>query len=162
MSTKTNKNRTQKKKSWIQNPLNIGLAGLVIVILIALGAWGLSNPNQAGSEVSESPEGTVLPAFVTVDQAYALQQEGAFVLDVRTQQEWDEYHAPGTTLIPLDQLANRVDELPRDKDIVVICRSGNRSQEGRDILKSVGFDSVTSVNGGLLDWRASGYPTTSP
>jgi rhodanese-related sulfurtransferase len=80
------------------------------------------------------------------------------VLDVRTQQEWDDFHIPGTTLIPLDQLESRVSELPADEEIVVICRSGNRSQVGRDILLQAGFESVTSVDGGVTAWQSRGYP----
>ena len=75
-------------------------------------------------------------------------QSGTFVVDVRTQEEWDEYHVPNTTLIPLDQLPNRLSEVPKDKEIVVICRSGNRSQEGRDILLSAGYN-ATSMTGGV-------------
>jgi rhodanese-related sulfurtransferase len=85
-------------------------------------------------------------------------QNGAFVLDVRTQEEWNEFHAPNTTLIPLDQLASRLNEVPRDRQIVVVCRSGNRSQQGQDILLNAGFEQVTSMTGGLNEWRASGYP----
>ena len=103
-------------------------------------------------------KGGGLPATVSVDEAYAMYQDGAFVLDVREPSEWDEYHAPGTTLIPLGELAARVNELPRDKPIVVICRSGNRSQEGRDILLAAGFTQVTSMAGGLKEWRTAGYP----
>ena len=107
--------------------------------------------------VTSSGAGGGLPSTISVDEAYSMYQEGAFVLDVRTVEEWNEYHAPGTTLIPLDQLATRVDELPKNQPIVVICRSGNRSQQGRDILLQAGFD-ATSVTGGLNAWRSSGYP----
>jgi rhodanese-related sulfurtransferase len=48
--------------------------------------------------------------------------------------------------------------LPEDQDIVVICRSGNRSAEGRDILLDAGFKNVTSVSGGMREWKADGYP----
>lgn len=99
-----------------------------------------------------------LPGTIGVSEAYNLYQNGAFVLDVRTVEEWNDYHAPGTTLIPLDQLASRLGEVPRDRQIVVVCRSGNRSQEGRDILLEAGFEHVTSMRGGLNEWRASGYP----
>ena len=85
------------------------------------------------------------------------QQSGTFVVDVRTQEEWDEYHAPNTTLIPLDQLPNRLSEVPKDKEILVVCRSGNRSQQGRDILLSAGYN-ATSMTGGLKEWYAKGYP----
>ena len=80
------------------------------------------------------------------------------VLDVRTLEEWNEFHAPNTTLIPLDQLMSRLSEVPRDKEIVVVCRSGNRSQQGREILLNAGFKQVTSMTGGLNEWRAKGYP----
>ena len=49
-------------------------------------------------------------------------------------------------------------EVPRDREIVVVCRSGNRSQQGRDILLNAGYTQVTSMQGGLNEWRASGYP----
>ena len=99
-----------------------------------------------------------LPAEVNVDAAYAMYQDGAFVLDVREQSEWDEFHAPGATLIPLGELPSRLDELPRDRQILVVCRSGNRSQEGRQILLDAGFAQVTSMTGGLNAWRTAGYP----
>ena len=99
-----------------------------------------------------------LPRDSSVSEAYSLYQNGAFVLDVRTQEEWNEFHVPNTTLIPLDQLASRLSEVPRDRQIVVVCRSGNRSQQGRDILLNAGFKQVTSMSGGLNEWRASRYP----
>ena len=95
---------------------------------------------------------------VSVADAYQMYQSGAFVLDVRTPEEWNEYRIPNTTLIPLDQLAARLGEVPRDRPIVVVCRSGNRSQQGRDILLNAGFEGVVSMSGGLSEWRASGYP----
>jgi len=104
---------------------------------------------------------TGLAPSVSVDEAYQMYQEGVFFLDVRTQEEWNDFHAPNSTLIPLDQLPNRLDEVPSDQPIVVVCRSGNRSQVGRDILLEAGFSEVASMNGGLTQWVASGYPSTS-
>jgi rhodanese-related sulfurtransferase len=107
---------------------------------------------------SNSPASASLPSQISISEAFDKYQNGAFVLDVRTQEEWDDFHAPNTTLIPLDQLLSRLNELPRDREIVVVCRSGNRSQEGRDILVNAGFEQVTSMTGGLTEWRAAGYP----
>lgn len=126
-----------------------------VLIVVALLVFLIAS---LGGEQASNADG--LPAFVSVDEAYQMYQEGTFVLDVRTPEEWNEFHAPDTTLIPLDQLAARVNELPKDQPIVVICRSGNRSQSGRDILLQAGFD-ATSVNGGLNEWRATGYPVVS-
>jgi rhodanese-related sulfurtransferase len=101
---------------------------------------------------------TALPREISVEEAYSKYQSGAFVLDVRTLEEWNEFHAPNTTFIPLDELPSRLSEVPQDKEIVVVCRSGNRSQQGRDILLNAGFKQVTSMTGGLNEWRSKGYP----
>lgn len=124
----------------------LAIVALAIAVLVWLGS----------SRASSNPAG--LPQEITVSEAFNKYQNGAFVLDVRTQEEWDEYHAPNTTLIPLDQLPSRLNEVPQDREIVVVCRSGNRSQRGRDILLNAGFQQVTSMKGGLNEWRASGYP----
>ncbi len=108
--------------------------------------------------VSENDASVPLPRDISIEQAYAYYQQGVFLLDVRTQEEWDEYHVPGATLIPLDELPNRLNELPAGQPIMVICRSGNRSQVGRDILLQGGFN-ATSITGGIKAWAAAGYPT---
>jgi len=113
---------------------------------------------QAGNGTADKASTAALPAEISVSEAFTKYQNGTFVLDVRTQEEWDEYHAPNTTLIPLDQLPNRLTELPKDKEIVIVCRSGNRSAQARDLLLNAGFTQVTSMKGGLNEWRASGYP----
>ncbi len=101
---------------------------------------------------------TVLASTVSVNEAYQMVQDGALVLDVRTVEEWNEFHVTNSVFIPLDQLPARLNEVPRDRQIVVVCRSGNRSQQGRDILRNAGFEQVTSMTGGLNEWRASGFP----
>ena len=123
----------------------LAIVALVIYLLVA-SAGGGSGGDRFASNIS-------------VDEAYAIYQQGdAFFLDVRELSEWNEFHAPGTTLIPLGELASRLNEAPRDRPIVVVCRSGNRSQQGRDILLQAGFTNVTSMDGGLNEWRSKGYP----
>ena len=127
-------------------------AGLGAVILRVVAVLALNQPAAA-------PETTAgMSAEISVQEAYAYYQEDTFILDVRTPEEWNEGHIPGATLIPLDQLENRLAELPQGEEIVVICRSGNRSAVGRDILLGAGFESVTSVAGGFNQWSANDYP----
>ncbi len=130
--------------------VQIGILVLVAVLVFLVASLGGEQASNTGT----------LPAFVSVDEAHQMYTEGTFVLDVRTPEEWNEFHAPDTTLIPLDELAARVNELPKDQPIVVVCRSGNRSQAGRDILLQAGFN-ATSMNGGLNAWRDSGYQVVS-
>ena len=129
---------------------------VIALIIVAGGIWALlgdDNPSTSGATQA------TIPLNVSVDEAHVMYEAGDYLLDVRAQEEWDEYHIPGTTLIPLDELESRVNEAPRDQNVVVVCRSGNRSQVGRDILLEAGFTLVTNMNGGVSDWRASGYPT---
>ena len=123
---------------------------LTVVAIVALIVYLIATSAGGGTS-------STLAREVSVDQAYEMYQAGTFVLDVRTQEEWDEYHAPNTTLIPLDELPSRLNELPKDQEIVVVCRSGNRSQQARDILLQAGFN-ATSMTGGLKEWYAKGYP----
>ncbi|MDO9300097.1 MAG: rhodanese-like domain-containing protein [Anaerolineales bacterium] len=145
---KTKKVNTRSGLStYLRKPaVQLGLVALVVlaIFLIASAAGG-------GSDVAKQA------LEVNVDQAYQMYQDGAFVVDVRTQEEWDEYHVPNVPLIPLDELPNRLNEIPKDEEILVICRSGNRSQEGRDILLSAGYN-ATSMAGGVKEWYAKGYP----
>lgn len=131
------------------------LVQLSVVLLIALVVFLIAALNGGG------PQTAGQSAEISVEQAYEKYQSGVFLLDVREPEEWDEYHVPNTTLIPLGELADRVNELPTDREIVVICRSGNRSQEGREILLQAGFTQVTSMAGGVKAWSSMGYPTVN-
>ena len=130
--------------------VQIGILVAVAIVIFLIASMGGEQSSNAGT----------LPASVSVDEAHQMYTDGTFVLDVRTPEEWNEFHVPNTTLIPLDELTARVNELPKDQLILVVCRSGNRSQAGRDILLQAGFD-ATSMDGGLNAWRDSGYPVVS-
>lgn len=128
-------------------------AGLGVVVLILAGIF-LFRPGNAATA-----EG--LPSEISVSEASAMRDSGAFILDVREPDEWNDSHIPGATLIPLGELASRVNEVPQDQEVVVVCRSGNRSAQGRDILLQAGFENVTSMAGGINQWKAAGYETVS-
>jgi len=128
----------------------------LLLVLLAFSIVSLPACSTAPAAVVEAPSALTLD--ISVDEAYELYQDGVFFLDVRTQEEWDDFHAPGTTLIPLDELESRLNELPEDEPIVVVCRSGNRSQVGRDILLSNGFEQTSNMSGGMNAWSAAGYP----
>ena len=139
------------------------VAALVLAATAGLAACSPATEAAPTAPVASAPAGSVaaLPAEVSVADALALRDSGAFILDVRQPDEWDAVHIPDATLIPLGELASRVSEVPSDQQVVVVCRSGNRSAQGRDILLQAGLPSVTSMAGGMNDWAAAGYPTTS-
>jgi rhodanese-related sulfurtransferase len=121
-----------------------------------------SEPTSTVDLPSSQPTSAVdFPSQITAAQAAEKRDQGAFILDVREPDEWAQMHIPGATLIPLGELPDRLNEIPKDKEIVVVCRSGNRSARGRDILLNAGFTNVTSMTGGMTQWQAQGFPVAT-
>jgi phage shock protein E len=85
-----------------------------------------------------------------------------FVLDVRTPEEFAAGHVPGAVNVPHDQLASRLAEVPRDKDVVVYCRTGRRSQIATDLLAANGFKRVAHLQGDMVAWQEQGRPVVKP
>ncbi|MFL5684359.1 MAG: rhodanese-like domain-containing protein, partial [Chloroflexota bacterium] len=81
-----------------------------------------------------------------------------FVIDVRQASEFDAGHVPGAVHIGAGELPDRLDGLPRDRDIATVCASGYRSSVAASLLRARGFERVMAVRGGLPDWEARGYP----
>ncbi len=81
-----------------------------------------------------------------------------YVVDVRTPEEYRQGHVPGASLKPLDQLVGLTDDLPRQIDLHLICRSGMRSQQAAKILAAQGFTRLINIDGGTMEWIKAGYP----
>jgi rhodanese-related sulfurtransferase len=127
------------------------LIAVVIIIGVILAAIFLfSNKKPA--------DGKALPTEISVQDAAQRQMDGALILDVREPTEWSQGHVKGAKLIPLGELQNRMNELPTDQDILIICHSGNRSAQARDILRAAGMTRTTSISGGFTQWIAAGLP----
>lgn len=77
--------------------------------------------------------------------------QGAFLLDVRTPEEFAEGHLPGAELIPVQSLAARLGEVPKDRPVVVYCRSGKRSAQAAAILRDAGRTDVIDL-GAMSNW----------
>jgi rhodanese-related sulfurtransferase len=88
-------------------------------------------------------------------ETYAAERGAGTTVDVREKAEYAQAHVPGAVLLPMGQLASRLDELDRSARIHVICASGNRSKAMTDLLVAAGFDAV-SVTGGTQAWIRSG------
>ena len=82
---------------------------------------------------------------------------GALLLDVRNPNEWQAGHAEGAAWIPMGELAERQEELPTDREIVVICKTGSRSAQVAQALVAAGYGAV-NVAGGSEAWQAVGMP----
>lgn len=80
-------------------------------------------------------------------------EEGYIILDVRTQEEYDEGHIPGAILIPNTEIEDRAEDEMTDKNqlILVYCRSGRRSKLAAEILVELGYTNIREF-GGIIDW----------
>ncbi|HEX2904613.1 MAG TPA: rhodanese-like domain-containing protein [Jatrophihabitans sp.] len=94
---------------------------------------------------------------VTVAEALQLLADGALLIDVREQDEWDAGHAPQARHLPLSALNQRAGELPRDRQLVCVCHIGGRSAMVTRALNQAGWQ-VANLEGGMQAWQLSGQP----
>ena len=138
---------------WLLPVLLLSLT-LIVVVAGCAPAAPVATPDTASA---------TLPALLSPQDAQSRLQadpEHTVLLDVRTNEEWaNDGRAAEAVLIPLDQLPARAEsELNKDATILVVCRSGNRSQTAAAQLRQMGFTHVSEVQGGMRNWVAAGLP----
>lgn len=99
------------------------------------------------------------PPAISAADAVRLVADGALVVDVRREFEWNRVHIPGAVHVPLESLADRCLELPDDRLLITFCTGGIRSAGAANLLVENGYD-ATNMSGGLIHWRAAGGPLT--
>jgi len=97
---------------------------------------------------------------VTPAEADEVVAGGGVFLDIREPEEWVAGHAPDATWIPMSELNQRVGEVPRDRPIVAVCRSGARSERVAQVLVQRGYDARNLV-GGMQAWAEDGRPVVT-
>lgn len=85
-----------------------------------------------------------------------ISDKSLFVLDVRQPDEFRSGHIAGAKLIPLSELQRRIDELPTDREILCVCRSGSRSNVAVGQLNRAGLQAI-NLRGGMMGWQRAGY-----
>lgn len=95
------------------------------------------------------------------EQVITIVNDGGVFVDVREQYELDEvaYDITNVLHIPLGEIQERISEFPKDKTIVVGCRSGKRSMNACMFLKMQGYENVKNLEGGIIGWAENGSPT---
>ena len=103
---------------------------------------------------TENDQGAVY-VNITAEEAKQIMdtEEGYIILDVRTQEEYDQGHIPGAIVISYEEIAEKADEVLKDKDqlILVYCRSGRRSKIAAEALVELGYTNIKEF-GGIIDW----------
>jgi rhodanese-related sulfurtransferase len=106
---------------------------------------------------------TIRDVFDRVDptEAKRRQDDGSILVDVRELDEFEQGHPPGAILIPLSAWAERYQELPTDREVLLICAGGVRSARAAEFAAKFGY-TCTNVEGGLHAWFAHGLPVVFP
>lgn len=84
-------------------------------------------------------------------------QPNHILLDVRTRGEFKNGHVAGASNMPLDQIEANLENIPHDKTVVVMCRTGNRSGMACRKLANAGYDNVVNLKGGIMAWQMAGH-----
>lgn len=136
---------------------------LILLVMLALGVPAVAACGGGGAETTapaaEAADPAALEPSIDVATAYSVRENpNVFMIDVREPDEYAAGHIPGITLIPMGEVAERLSEIPTDKEVIVTCRSGNRSGQIVDFLRSQGFTNVHNMEGGIVAWEEAGYP----
>jgi rhodanese-related sulfurtransferase len=137
------------------------LLTLVAVLGLALGLVGCGADGSAGHAVGAGD-----PAYERVDPdtfASRIAERHVVLLDVRTPEEYAAGHLDGATNLPLSSadFSDRVADLDPDRTYAVYCRTGVRSQEAVELMRSAGIEAVYDLDGGLTAWVSSGRPVVT-
>jgi rhodanese-related sulfurtransferase len=131
-----------------------------MAIVIRRPLLALAGACVAFAAIASEPMTSVAP-----DELQARRQQAdasLYVLDVRTPEEFVAGHVPGAVNIPFDQMAARFDEVPKDKDVVLYCRSGRRVGLAAEVLANHGYTRLQHLEGDIGGWVGQGHPVAKP
>ena len=138
--------------------MRVHILFILMFLGLLLGACGTTDTAAPQSALPADTASLQLADSVDVHTvAQVKDRDDVFLIDVREQWEYDEGHIPGVTLLPMGDVPGRMSEIPTDKEVIVTCRSGNRSGQITNFLRQNGFDNVHNMSGGIVDWENAGY-----
>lgn len=152
---------------WLQrmSPLALILALALTVSACApadtaVSASAAQSAQQSAQQSAEDAPAFVAPQRINPNSYVANYMEtGAdhILIDVREPHEFNSGHIAGAINIPLGQIPNRLSEIPRDTQVILYCRTGNRSDTAASVLASAGYSGILDL-GGVVQWAQQGYP----
>ena len=125
---------------------------LSLALIAGIVAWGAASADPVLTPVSQE-------AYL---ERVAAGADAPFVLDVRSAEEYVTGHVPGAVNIPHDQLAARLDEVPKDKAVLLYCRSGKRAGIAGQVLADNGYQRLQHLEGDMAGWIEKGRPVERP
>jgi len=139
--------------------IKVNLVGLLLLsALVMVTACGGAETSAPAVVIDESAPLDLGDEIDVHTVASVKDREDVYLLDVREPWEYEEAHIPGVTLLPMGNVPDNLDQIPTDKQVIVTCRTGNRSGQIAAYLRQNGFDNISNMSGGIVDWQAAGYP----
>lgn len=130
----------------------------LLFVIIACLILGLAACSSGSATPAKELDVANLAADIDVATVKAVQgRDDVVLLDVREQSEYDAGHIPGVKLIPVGEVPARLNEIPKDKAVIVTCRSGNRSSQVAKYLRDQGYTNIHNMLGGINAWQQAGY-----
>jgi phage shock protein E len=143
------------------------LAALLMVGAMSVACMTVATAGESSATAPVSTPAAAAAAVAPMSQEALLEHQSRhpdhlLVLDVRTPQEYAEGHVPGAVNVPYDQLASRLAEIPKDKDVVLYCKSGRRAGIAADVLAANGYTRLSHLEGDMPAWIEKGHPVEKP
>jgi phage shock protein E len=143
------------------------LAGALCVAFSALAVAGADPVAAPATQPATTAPATAAAIATPMSQEALLQHQSQhpdhlYILDVRTPQEYADGHVPGAVNVPYDQLASRLAEVPKDKDVVLYCKSGRRAGIAAEVLAANGYQRLSHLEGDMSAWIEKGRPVAKP
>lgn len=139
------------------------LAALLLVGTMSVACMAIATAGEpAGKVTAPAPAAVATMSQEVLVEHQSRHPDHLFVLDVRTPQEYAEGHVPGAVNVPQEQLASRLAEVPKDKDVVLYCKSGRRAGIAADVLAANGYTRLSHLEGDMPAWVAKGRPVEKP
>lgn len=151
------------------NKIVISVLAVVTIVFVGGGLY-LYNNSMMSNEMEEMREHNDELASYEISPGDVVKKvrskENVILLDVRTLEEYEEIHLENALLLPVQELTQEtlneigLGESSKDKEIIIYCRSGSRSQTAYNIMESLGYTNIKSVSGGMIHWEEDQYPLT--
>ena len=151
------------------NKTIIAVLAIAVILFVGTGLY-FSNNSMMSSETEEMREHNddLAPHEISPGDVVkkVRSNEDVILLDVRTLEEYEEVHLENALLLPVQELSQQtlnkisLGDNAKDKEIILYCRSGARSQTAYNVMKSLGYTNIKSVAGGMTQWQEDKYPLT--
>ena len=128
--------------------------------IMRLGRIGFDNAIGYLADAESVLASTETRTFGRIDVEDLAANRERVLVDIRQPREYETSHIEGALSIPLNHIVERAGEIPRDREVVLICRTGYRSSIAASLLEPLGYDKLSDLRGGVVAWGAAGQPVT--